>query len=222
MLGVLQDKSEVRRRAMRFVITAGPTREYIDAVRFLSNPSTGKMGFAIAEAAAKRGHEVVLIAGPVVLKTPAGVRRVDVVSAREMLKAVCAECRPGTVLAGVAAVADFRPKISAKRKLHKGEMPGAIELVPNPDVLASVKTKGVVKVGFAAETDDVLASAADKCRRKNLRMIVANDVSRRGIGFGADDNEVAFLFPDGAVERLPKMTKRAVARRIVERIESWF
>ncbi len=207
---------------MRFVITAGPTREHIDAVRFLSNPSTGKMGFAVAEAAAKRGHEVVLVAGPVALKTPKGAKRVDVVSAREMLRAVRAECRPGTVLVGVAAVADFRPRFAARRKLHKSEMPGAIELVPNPDILASIRTKGVTKVGFAAETDEVFESAAAKCRRKNLRMIVANDVSRRGIGFGADDNEVAFLFPDGTAECLPKMTKRAVARRIVERIESWF
>lgn len=207
---------------MRIVVTAGPTREFIDAVRFLSNPSTGKMGFAVAAAAAKRGFETVLVAGPVALKTPKGVKRVDVVSARDMLNAVRENLVPGAVLVGTAAVADFRPKACARRKLHKDELSHSLELVSNPDVLASAKAPGLIKVGFAAETDGVLQSAAAKCRRKGLKMIVANDVSRRDIGFGADDNEATLVFADGSIERLPKMSKRALAGRIVERISSWF
>lgn len=205
---------------MRFVITAGPTREAIDAVRFISNPSTGKMGFAVAEAAAKRGHEAVLISGPVNLKTPKGVRRIDVTSAREMLKAVKALLTADSVFVGTAAVADFRPKTCARRKLHKAEMGRTIELVKNPDIIAQVKCRA--KVGFAAETDGVEASAMEKCRRKNLRMIVANDVTQKGAGFGTDTNVAAFVSADGTVERLPLMSKRKLAGKLVERILSWF
>lgn len=205
---------------MRFVVTAGPTREFLDPVRFLSNPSSGKMGFAVAEEAAKSGHEVFLVAGPVNLKTPKGVKRIDVTSARDMLKAVKGVLDRDSVLVGVAAVADFRPKVKAARKLHKGEMPATIELVRNPDILASVKCRH--KVGFAAETDRVLESAARKCRRKRLGMIVANDVTRPGAGFGTDTNLASFVFPDGNVERLPIMSKRRLARKIVERISKWF
>ena len=204
---------------MRFVVTAGPTREYLDAVRILSNPSTGKMGFAVAAAAAGRGHETVLIAGPVNLPTPKGVERVDVVSARDMLKAVRAALTPDSVLVATAAVADFRPKRRAARKLHKAEMARQIELVPNPDILKTAKAR--FKVGFAAETDAVEASAAAKCRAKGLRLIVANDVSRPGAGFAADTNIASFVSPDGTVEKLPLMTKRRLAAKLVERIESW-
>lgn len=205
---------------MRFVVTAGPTREHLDAVRFLSNPSTGKMGFAVAEAAAKRGHETVLVSGPVSLKTPKGVTRIDVTSARDMLKAVQSALTPDDVLVATAAVADFRPKSCAKRKLHKGEMVETLELVPNPDILKSAKAR--FKVGFAAETNAVEASAAKKCRAKGLRLIVANDVTRPGAGFAADTNIASFISSDGTVERLPLMTKRRLAAKLVERIESWF
>ena len=205
---------------MRFVITAGPTREAIDAVRFISNPSTGKMGFAVAEAAAKRGQEAVLVTGPVHLKTPKGVKRVDVTSAREMFKAVKAEVTADSIFVGTAAVADFRPKAPAKRKLHKDEMGASIELVRNPDIIAQVKCKA--KVGFAAETDGVEESAAAKCRRKNLRMIVANDVTQKGAGFGTDTNLATLIMADGTVERLPMMSKRKLAGKIVERILSWY
>ena len=206
---------------MRFVITAGPTREHIDPVRFLSNPSTGKMGFAIARAAASRGHDVTLVAGPVSLKTPKGVRRIDVVSAREMMAAVKKALGEGVratdVFIATAAVADWRPAKCAAKKLKKGEMSGTLRLVRNPDILKTVK--GVRKVGFAAETNDVLAEARRKCREKGLEMIVANDVTKKGSGFGTDTNRVTFVRKDGSVERLPLMSKLSVARRIVKELE---
>ena len=126
---------------MKFVVTAGPTREYLDPVRFLSNPSTGKMGFAVARAAAMRGHEVALVAGPVSLKTPKGVRRIDVTSARDMLAAVERELSqqaPGTVFVSTAAVADWRPAKCASRKLKKGQMSDTLKLVRNPDILKEI------------------------------------------------------------------------------------
>lgn len=202
---------------MKIVVTAGPTREHLDPVRFLSNPSTGKMGFAIAAAAARRGHEVTLVAGPVALKTPKGVaRRIDIVSAREMLAAV--EGTEKDVLIATAAVADWRPEKTATSKLKKREMDGVLRLVRNPDILKTVE--GCVKVGFAAETDDVLAEAARKCREKNLAFIVANDVTEKGSGFGTDTNRVTFVFPDGRIEPEPLQSKRKAAGRIVRRIES--
>ena len=216
---------------MKFVVTAGPTREHLDPVRFLSNPSTGKMGFAVARAAAMRGHEVVLVAGPVSLKTPKGVRRIDVTSAREMLAAVERELSqqaPGTVFVSTAAVADWRPAKCASRKLKKGQMSDTLKLVRNPDILKTVARRAkhqaparasTIFVGFAAETNDVIAEARRKCREKNLDMIVANDVTEKGSGFGVDTNRVTFVRKDGSVERLPLMTKLAVARRIVRECE---
>ena len=198
----------------RYVITAGPTREHLDPVRFLTNPSTGKMGFAVARAAVERGHDVALIAGPVALKTPKGVRRIDVTSARDMLAAVEDAIGDGDcVFVATAAVADWRPSTCADRKLKKGQMSDTIKLVRNPDILKGVKCRH--KIGFAAETNDVMAEAARKCREKGLAMIVANDVTEKGAGFGTDTNRVTFLKADGSVERLPLMSKLAVARRIV-------
>ena len=216
----------------RFVITAGPTREYLDPVRFLSNPSTGKMGFAVAKAAAEKGYEVVLVAGPVALKTPKGVKRVDVVSARDMLaavnKAISDEVRvkseelrnsnSSTVLVSTAAVADWRPAKCARQKLKKAQMTGVLKLVRNPDILKSVK--GCRKVGFAAETQAVESEARRKCRAKNLEFIVANDVTEPGCGFGTDTNRVMFLRKDGTIEKLPLMTKLSVARRIIRECEN--
>ena len=198
----------------RYVITAGPTREHLDPVRFLTNPSTGKMGFAVARAAAERGHDVTLVAGPVALKTPKGVRRIDVTSARDMLAAVEDAIGDGNcVFIATAAVADWRPASCADRKLKKCQMSDTIKLVRNPDILKGVKCRH--KIGFAAETNDVMAEAARKCREKGLAMIVANDVTEKGAGFGTDTNRVTFLKADGSVERLPLMSKLAVARRIV-------
>ena len=232
---------------MRIVVTAGPTREYLDPVRFLSNPSTGKMGFAVAAEAARRGHDVTLVAGPVALKTPKGVKRIDVTSAREMLKAVekslftsCHGDLPSehrsigasdhrrnlTVFISTAAVADWRPAKCAAKKLKKREMTGVLRLVRNPDILKTLaKTRGrktgdVRLVGFAAETNDVLKEAARKCREKGLSFIVANDVSEKGCGFGTDTNRVTFVFPDGTQKRFPLMTKRRVASEIIRAAEA--
>ena len=216
---------------MRIVVTAGPTREYLDPVRFLSNPSTGKMGFALAAEAARRGHAVTLIAGPVVLKTPSGVRRVDVVSAREMLAAAMSVlvepmgCGP-TAFVSAAAVADWRPARCASRKLKKGRMLPLLRLVRNPDILKTLRRKlrcarrsDVSLVGFAAETNDVLAEAVRKCREKGLSFIVANDVTEKGSGFGTETNRVTLVFPDGTRKGLPLMTKRRVATALVREIE---
>lgn len=190
----------------------------MDPVRFLSNPSTGKMGFAVARAAARAGHEVTLVAGSVALKTPRGVKRVDVVSAREMFAAAKEAVTPGCVFIATAAVADWRPAVCAGKKLKKTEMSDVIKLVRNPDILKSIE--GCVKIGFAAETNDVLEEAQRKCREKNLAMIVANDVTEKGAGFGSDTNRVVFVYPDGRKEPLKKMSKLAVAGRIVRACEN--
>ncbi|MBQ3289165.1 MAG: hypothetical protein IJH50_07120 [Kiritimatiellae bacterium] len=204
---------------MKLVVTAGPTREHLDPVRFLSNPSTGKMGFAIAAEAARRGLEVVLVAGPVALRTPKGVERVDVVSAREMMRETARAAKGADALVATAAVADWRPAHCSRTKLKKREMAGVLRLVRNPDVLKSVRVP--LKVGFAAETGgDVVAEARRKCREKSLAFVVANDVTEKGAGFGTDTNRVAFVFPDGEVRRLPLMSKRRVARRVVDEIIS--
>lgn len=203
-----------------FVITAGPTREHLDPVRFLSNPSTGKMGFALARAAVRRGHRVTLVAGPVALKTPRGVKRVDVVSARQMLAAVRAALKadPRATLVATAAVADWRPAECAAAKLKKDGMSGVLKLKRNPDILRTVRAAH--KVGFAAETGAVAGEARRKCRAKNLDFIVANDVTERGAGFGTDTNRVTLFFRDGTSVRLPLMSKLAVARRIVKCCEN--
>ncbi len=205
---------------MKIVITAGPTREHLDPVRFLSNPSTGKMGFAIAAAAARKGHDVTLVAGPVALKTPKGVKRIDVISAREMLEAVVNVLNDApeqkTVFISTAAVADWRPAECATSKLKKHQMSGILKLVRNPDILKTVT--GCLKVGFAAETDNVLDEASRKCREKGLSFIVANDVTEKGSGFGTDTNRVTFVYPDGTLRRHPLMTKRRVAGAILASI----
>ena len=216
---------------MKIIVTAGPTREYLDPVRFLSNPSTGKMGFAIAAEAARRGHEVTLVAGPVALKTPKGVERVDVTSAREMLEASLGGLEgffggEKVVFISTAAVADWRPARCAAKKLKKGEMSGVLKLVRNPDILKTVngyrkrsKAVGLRLVGFAAETDHVMGEAARKCREKGLSFIVANDVTQKGCGFGTDTNRVTFVFPDGTQRKFPLMTKRRVAMEILKESE---
>ena len=206
---------------LRFIITAGPTREHIDPVRFLSNPSSGRMGFAVAAAAARRGHDVTLVAGPVALKTPRGVKRIDVVSAREMLSAVQSAIGEGgaqTIFVATAAVADWRPKAMAATKLKKSQMTGVLELERNPDILKTVT--GCRKIGFAAETGDPTAEGLRKCREKGLELLVANDVTQPGAGFAVATNRVAFITPDGDVKRLPLLSKAAIGTRIVKFCES--
>lgn len=205
----------------RVVVTAGPTVEPIDAVRFISNPSTGKMGFAIAEAAVERGAEVTLVTGPVSLTDVPGAKMVRVGAACEMKAAVDEAFPSADIAIFSAAVSDFRPRAASERKLKKGaddEALAHIELVENPDILAScgaAKREGQVVVGFAAETNDVIGNARSKLSRKKADFIVANDVSS-GRGFGADSDEVAFVSASGE-EHLPEMGKRELADRILDK-----
>lgn len=207
---------------MRFLVSAGPTREFIDPVRFISNRSTGKMGFAVAGAAAAMGHEVVLVAGPVSLPTPEGVFRVDVVSALDMLSALESRVEECDALVMTAAVADWRPERIAGDKLKKREMDPCIRLVPNPDILATLAgRKGRrVFIGFAAETCPTAGEARRKLASKNLDYICANDVTKPGAGFGTDTNIVTIYGADGTAEELPMMAKSDLAARIVGLAES--
>lgn len=214
-------------RGEHVVVTAGGTREPLDPVRVLANRSSGKMGFAIAAAAARRGADVALVCGPAALPTPAGVRRVDVETALEMRAAVQAELGRCTVFVGAAAVADFRPAAPAKQKIKKeslGDEAGLVlELVPNPDILAEVaqapgRERRIV-IGFAAESEDVVAAASRKLARKGCDGIVANDVSRSDAGFDVDTNAVTFVWPGGEAESLPLLTKRQVAEQLLDRVE---
>ena len=211
---------------MKILVTAGPTREFLDPVRFLSNPSTGRMGFSIARIARSLGHDVTLVAGPVALNTPKGVRRMDVVSARDMLSAV--EKEHFDCMIATAAVADWRPAVCASGKLKKSAMDGTLRLVRNPDVIKTVSAKvrsaggrvpRKILVGFAAETGDPTAEASRKCREKGLDLVVANDVTAAGCGFGVKTNRVSFVWPDGRIDRFPMMSKDSVARRIVRAVE---
>lgn len=205
----------------RVVVTAGPTVEPIDAVRFISNPSTGKMGFAIAEAAVERGAEVTLVTGPVSLTDVPGAKMVRVGTACEMKTAVDEAFPSADIAIFSAAVSDFRPRTVSDRKLKKGaddEALAHIELVENPDILAScgtAKHAGQVVVGFAAETNDVIGNARSKLSRKKADFIVANDVSS-GRGFGTDSDEVTFVSASGE-EHLPEMGKRELADRILDK-----
>lgn len=176
------------------------------------------MGFAVAEAAARLGHETTLVAGPVSLATPPGVRRIDVVSALDMLAALECHVDECDALVMTAAVADWRPAQAAGEKLKKRDMPPCLHLVPNPDILAALagRKAGRVFIGFAAETSPSAAEAMRKLSAKNLDYICANDVTRPGAGFGVDTNIVTIYGSDGSVEELPLMAKSELAARIVE------
>jgi len=203
----------------RAIVTAGPTAEAIDPVRMLTNRSSGKQGYAIAGALAALGAEVTLVSGPTALAAPAGVRRVDVESAREML-AACEAALPADIAVCVAAVADWRPETTGGQKIKKGAgAPDPIALVENPDILATLSKharRPRLVVGFAAETNDLEAHAKAKLARKGCDWIVANDVGVAGT-MGGDDNAVAIVSP-GGIERWERMAKGEVARRLAERI----
>ena len=204
----------------RVLVTAGPTREAIDPVRFLSNRSTGKMGYALAEAAAARGAETTLVSGPTALKTPAGVRRVDVVTTLEMYEQVTTLSRQADVVIQAAAPADFRPAQTAEKKIKKSGEGMRIDLLPNPDIaqqLGRDKREGQVLVAFAAETNDVLENAKGKLLRKNADLIVANDVTQPGAGFAVDTNCVTLITRQEA-RALPQMSKRETADAILDRV----
>ena len=203
---------------MKILITAGPTREYIDPVRFITNRSSGKMGYALAAAAVKRGFETTLVTGPVNLEPPAGARVVRIVSAAEMAEAVKREAPGCDAVVMAAAVADYRPVRIAEHKLKKAPGGLTLELERTEDILASLgaaKKARQLLVGFAAETDDLVESAKDKLSRKNLDWIVANKVSD---GFGSDTNRVILLGRAGKVVELPLAPKLEVAEKILETI----
>ncbi|MGA2483698.1 MAG: bifunctional phosphopantothenoylcysteine decarboxylase/phosphopantothenate--cysteine ligase CoaBC [Candidatus Acidiferrales bacterium] len=201
------------------LVTAGPTHEAIDPVRYLSNRSSGKMGYALAEAAARRGAQVILVSGPAALETPAGVRRVDVRTAEEMHRAVLEELPRTTVVIKAAAVADYRPAARQEKKVKAKERI-TLELEPTADILADVaRQKGDrILVGFAAETDHVAEHAREKLAGKNVDLIVANDVTAPGAGFDRDTNVVTLYARDGREQALERMAKRDVAQRVLDEV----
>ncbi len=228
-LGRMAEPEEIRDAALallsdgplkgrRAIVTAGPTVEALDPVRFLSNRSSGKQGYAVAGALAQLGADVTLISGPTALPTPAGVNLKRVESARDML-AACEHALPVDVAVMVAAVADWRPSKAAKKKIKKGEAARAIELTENPDVLAALSKLGrkrpTLVVGFAAETDNVEANARAKIAKKGCDWIVANDVS--GNVMGGDDNQVMLITQDN-VQSWPRMSKDQVAQKLATEI----
>jgi phosphopantothenoylcysteine decarboxylase/phosphopantothenate--cysteine ligase len=198
------------------LVTAGPTQEPLDPVRFLSNRSSGRMGFAIAQAARDRGAHVLLVSGPTSLPTPPGVTRTDVTTAEEMLHAVLGQLDATTILIMAAAVADYRPSTHAPKKMKKQESL-TIELLRNPDILAEAgrQKESRILVGFAAETEDLVSNAREKLQKKHLDLIVANDIR---VGFGGETTRVTILDRQGQVEELPELSKREVAHQILDRV----
>jgi phosphopantothenoylcysteine decarboxylase/phosphopantothenate--cysteine ligase len=207
------------------VITAGPTREALDPVRYLTNKSSGQQGFALAEAAVAAGARVTLITGPVSLPTPAGVTRIDVEAAQDMLTAAEAACADADLCVAVAAVADYRVAEVATQKLKRQDgVPLTLTLVPNPDIIATLAAQRgsrarPVLVAFAAETENVLAHARSKRSKKGVDFVVANDVSRADIGFNSEENCVTVLGPSGETA-LPKMSKRALSTQLLQEFAS--
>ena len=235
--GRLPEPGEILERAMALLspqdlsgltilVTAGPTVEPIDPVRFISNRSSGKMGYALAHAARRRGAAVLLVSGPTNLTPPAGVQHIGIKSAEDMRTAVMEKRRECHIIIKAAAVADYRPGRRADRKIKKGPEGVSLELVKNPDILAELGASRAdfpgVLVGFAAETEDLLANATEKVRAKNLDMIVANDVTRPDAGFDSDTNKVKIIFRDGTVEDPPLMPKDKVADLVLDRAKAIF
>jgi phosphopantothenoylcysteine decarboxylase/phosphopantothenate--cysteine ligase len=203
------------------LVTAGATREAIDPVRYMTNRSTGKMGYALAEAAARRGASVTLVTGAHGLPVPPGVTAVPVESALEMYEAVMERLPDQDVIIKAAAVADYRPKDVSYQKLKKGEGTLTVEFVRNPDIALEIgkrKRPGQILVCFAAETERLEEYAREKLRKKNADLIVANDVSQKDAGFGADTNRVMFITPNSAPQSLPLLPKLDVAHRILDEI----
>ena len=209
---------------MRFVVTAGPTREAIDPVRFISNRSSGKMGYAIAEAALARGHDVTLISGPASLAAPRGTQLVSITTSDELYDAVHRAMRACDVLVMCAAVSDYKPAAPANRKLRKRKAPFALKLIPTTDVLASLpkENRRYLVVGFAAETHDLKINAQKKLRRKNCDLIVANDVSRNDSGMESDENEVVIFSRNGESQKISRTSKKIIARELVKIISKMF
>ena len=218
------DKSVQDLKGKSLLVTAGPTHEPIDPVRFIGNRSSGKMGFAVANAAALRGAKVTLISGPVHLETPRNVERVDVETAQQMHDAIFQRSSGVDAVIMAAAVADYAPEQSAPNKIKKesGRRPVALPLVETPDILNSLgqkKNKKTVLVGFALETNDELRNAREKLKKKNLDLIVMNSLKDKGAGFGVDTNVVTILDKTGKTAKLPLMSKFDVANEILNRLK---
>jgi phosphopantothenoylcysteine decarboxylase/phosphopantothenate--cysteine ligase len=207
---------------VRIVVTAGATREPIDPVRFISNHSSGRMGVAIADAARRRGAVVTLVAGHLEVPAPANVERIDASSVEQMRDAVAASLPDADVLIMAAAPADFRPSVTADRKIKKDGKASSIELSPTDDILsvtASARKKNAVIVGFALETDDLVSNAKSKLEKKNLDMIVANNANETGAGFRVRTNRVTLITRDGKTEEIPLMQKTEIAEIILDKVE---
>jgi len=208
---------------LKILITAGPTREPIDPVRYLTNRSSGKMGFALAGAAVMRGAKVILVSGPTSLCPPPGVTFAPVNTTEEMRREVLDRSIDCDVVIKAAAVLDYRPKKPSERKIKKENRSFSLELEPTPDILAELGSANPgghrILVGFAAETNDLLANARTKLKKKNLDMIVANDVSRTDAGFDTETNLVKVVYRGGAIEDLPLMSKRQLADCLLDRIK---
>ncbi|MCX7816502.1 MAG: bifunctional phosphopantothenoylcysteine decarboxylase/phosphopantothenate--cysteine ligase CoaBC [Syntrophales bacterium] len=205
----------------RILVTAGPTREPFDPVRFITNYSSGKMGYAIARAARRRGARVVLVSGPTSLEAPQGVRVVNVESARDMYRAVLENLDDATVVIKAAAVADYRPAVAASSKIKKRSGPLTLTLERNPDIIGEIgKRKGNrIVVGFAMETENLLENALQKLKNKGMDLIVANELGVPGAGFQSDTNVVKIVMRDGSVETLPLLPKIEVANAILDRVK---
>ncbi len=202
----------------RVVVSAGPTFESLDPVRFLGNRSSGRMGFALASEAAQLGARVTLVAGPVNLEGPSGVDRIDVTDALSMEAAVYEAAAGADLVIMAAAVSDFRPAVREEQKIKKGGGPAAIELVENPDILCGLadKAPSAVRVGFAAETEDLEKNATAKLLAKDVDYLVANDVSRADIGFDSEANEVTVFGRDGSVVHLSRRPKIEIAAELLK------
>ncbi|HLK04643.1 MAG TPA: bifunctional phosphopantothenoylcysteine decarboxylase/phosphopantothenate--cysteine ligase CoaBC, partial [Candidatus Acidoferrum sp.] len=222
ILATVREALKIRRdlEGETVVVTAGPTCEDLDPVRYITNRSSGKMGYAVADAAARRGARVVLISGPTALDTPGGAERVNVRTALEMQQAVRQHFSDASIGIFAAAVADYRPAEPLSQKFKRSKDSLALHLEPNPDILASAAAGkgGRLVVGFAAETDHVAENARKKLAAKNADLIVANDVTAEGAGFDLDTNVVTLFARDGRDLPLPKMTKREVADRILDEV----
>lgn len=206
---------------IRVLVTAGPTREALDPVRYLSNGSTGKQGYALAARAAMRGAQVTLISGPTSLPVPQGVARVSVTTAREMYRAVLDHAPCHDFILKAAAVGDYRPAHMAEEKMKKSEDTMTVSMVRNPDILVELgkcKTAGQVLCGFAMETQNLLENAQDKLKRKNCDLLVANSLRDEGAGFATDTNRVTILYADGRQEALPQASKLALSDMILDRM----
>jgi len=204
----------------KVLVTAGPTREYLDPVRYITNRSSGKMGYAVAEEAKKCGADVVLVSGPVNIQAGSGIKRIDVETAGEMFDAVMAELDNADIVIMSAAVADYAPEMYNEQKIKKNDEDIEIKLKKNPDILKNAgekKKDKQVLIGFAAESEELEKNAVKKLKAKNLDFIVANDISRKDIGFDTEDNEASIFFADGSRLESGKLTKKELACLIIEK-----